>query len=111
MSSRWTASPISIPAGSRSATSRPSPATGISSSFRRTSLELDLEKFLEGVDAVYHLAAQAGVRSSWGENFSVYIQNNIQTTQRLLEAAKDSPSAIRLRLVFLGLWADARLCP
>jgi len=54
-------------------------------------LELDLEKILGRVDVVYHLAAQAGVRSSWGENFAVYIQNNIQSTQRLLEGAKGKP--------------------
>jgi UDP-glucose 4-epimerase len=53
-------------------------------------LEIDLGKLLEGVDAVFHLAAQAGVRSSWGESFAVYVQNNIQSTQRLLEAAKAS---------------------
>ena len=54
----------------------------------RDILELDLGSTLEGVDAVYHLAAQAGVRSSWGESFSVYISNNIHATQKLLEAAK-----------------------
>jgi UDP-glucose 4-epimerase len=54
-------------------------------------LDLDLEGILARVDVVYHLAAQAGVRSSWGENFSVYIQNNIQCTQRLLEGAKGKP--------------------
>ncbi len=54
-------------------------------------LELDLESILSRVDVVYHLAAQAGVRSSWGKSFSVYIQNNIQSTQRLLEAAKGKP--------------------
>jgi UDP-glucose 4-epimerase len=50
--------------------------------------ELDLSQLLGGVEAVFHLAAQAGVRSSWGESFSVYIQNNIAATQMLLEAAK-----------------------
>jgi UDP-glucose 4-epimerase len=54
-------------------------------------LELDLESILGRVDVVYHLAAQAGVRSSWGKSFSVYIQNNILATQRLLEAAKGKP--------------------
>jgi nucleoside-diphosphate-sugar epimerase len=54
-------------------------------------LELGLDKILQGVEAVFHLAAQAGVRSSWGESFSVYIQNNIHITQRLLETAKTSP--------------------
>jgi len=54
----------------------------------RDVLELDLPELLGGVEAVFHLAAQAGVRSSWGESFSVYIQNNIAATQRLLEAAR-----------------------
>ncbi len=57
----------------------------------RDVLELDLENILSRIDVLYHLAAQAGVRSSWGENFSVYIQNNIQGTQRLLEASKGKP--------------------
>jgi len=59
--------------------------------FSQDLLDLNLEEILARVDVVYHLAAQAGVRSSWGENFSVYIQNNILSTQRLLEAAKGKP--------------------
>jgi UDP-glucose 4-epimerase len=51
-------------------------------------LTLDVGHLLHGVEAVFHLAAQAGVRSSWGESFSVYVQNNIQITQRLLETVK-----------------------
>ena len=35
---------------------------------------------------VFHLAAQAGVRKSWGRDFSVYTTNNIEATQVLLEA-------------------------
>lgn len=54
-------------------------------------LDLDVGQLLEGVDVVFHLAAQAGVRTSWGENFSVYVQNNILATQRLLEAARERP--------------------
>ncbi|MFP4082925.1 MAG: NAD-dependent epimerase/dehydratase family protein [Candidatus Aminicenantes bacterium] len=52
--------------------------------------QLDLRKFLKKIDSIFHLAAQAGVRTSWGKNFSVYTQNNIQATQRLLEAAKEN---------------------
>lgn len=37
------------------------------------------------VDIVFHQAAQAGVRSSWGKDFSIYSRNNIEATQRLLE--------------------------
>jgi UDP-glucose 4-epimerase len=36
---------------------------------------------------VFHLAAQAGVRKSWGTDFAVYTVNNIEATQVLLEAA------------------------
>ena len=54
-------------------------------------LELDLGRLLSRVETVYHLAAQAGVRASWGESFSVYVQQNIQSTQTLLEAAKGKP--------------------
>jgi len=43
-----------------------------------------------GVDYVFHLAAQAGVRKSWGVNFGVYTRNNIDASQRLLEFYKDS---------------------
>jgi nucleoside-diphosphate-sugar epimerase len=57
----------------------------------RDILELDLARILEGTGVVYHLAAQAGVRSSWGKSFSVYVRNNIQATQQLLEAAKSVP--------------------
>lgn len=40
------------------------------------------------VDYVFHLAAQAGVRASWGKNFEVYTRNNIEATQKLLEYYK-----------------------
>ncbi len=43
------------------------------------------------VDYVFHEAAQAGVRASWGSSFSIYTRNNIEATQRLLEWYKDKP--------------------
>ncbi|MDG2303790.1 MAG: NAD-dependent epimerase/dehydratase family protein [Candidatus Binatia bacterium] len=45
-----------------------------------------LEPLAEGCDAVIHLAAQAGVRASWGQDFRIYVDSNIHATQRLLEA-------------------------
>jgi nucleoside-diphosphate-sugar epimerase len=45
-----------------------------------------LATLLEGVTHVFHLAAQAGVRKSWGRDFQVYTTNNIEATQALLEA-------------------------
>ena len=43
-----------------------------------------------GIDGLFHLAAQPGVRGSWGETFSVYLRDNILATQRLFEAAARS---------------------
>ncbi|HYC24063.1 MAG TPA: NAD-dependent epimerase/dehydratase family protein [Candidatus Bathyarchaeia archaeon] len=45
-----------------------------------------LEPLVGPVDAVLHLAAQAGVRASWGRDFKVYADSNVLATQRLLEA-------------------------
>jgi len=47
---------------------------------------LDLEPLLADREIVFHFAAQAGVRASWGSEFDVYLESNIQATQRLLEA-------------------------
>jgi UDP-glucose 4-epimerase len=49
--------------------------------------DLDLAPLLQGAEQVFHLAAQAGVRASWGQEFDGYTQHNILGTQRLLEAA------------------------
>ena len=51
----------------------------------------DLGPLLDGVTHVFHLAAQAGVRKSWGKAFHVYTVNNVEATQRLLEACVRRP--------------------
>jgi nucleoside-diphosphate-sugar epimerase len=38
---------------------------------------------------VFHLAAQPGVRKSWGRDFSAYLRDNVTATQNLLEWAVD----------------------
>lgn len=53
--------------------------------------DLDLSAVLDGVTHVFHLAGQPGVRKSWGRDFDVYIRDNIQATQRLLEAVARMP--------------------
>jgi UDP-glucuronate 4-epimerase len=45
-----------------------------------------IEPLLDGVDAVFHQAAQAGVRLSWSGGFADYVGHNVLATQRLLEA-------------------------
>jgi nucleoside-diphosphate-sugar epimerase len=49
--------------------------------------DLDLRGPLEGAAQVFHLAAQAGIRSSWGREFALYSDHNVLATQRLLEAS------------------------
>ncbi len=51
-----------------------------------TLLDLNLAPLLDGVDWVFHQAAQAGVRASWGREFARYVDCNVLATQRLLEA-------------------------
>ena len=48
---------------------------------------LEMNEFPE-VDYVFHQAAQAGVRMSWGMDFGIYTRNNIDATQKLLEFYK-----------------------
>jgi len=48
----------------------------------------DLDPLLEGCAGVFHLAAQAGVRSSWGQEFHCYTRDNVLATQRLFEACR-----------------------
>jgi len=47
---------------------------------------MELDPLLAGADVVFHQAAQAGVRSSWGLDFDLYVRDNVIATQRLLEA-------------------------
>jgi len=47
----------------------------------------EISSVLKGIDYVIHEAAQPGVRNSWGENFGIYVENNIIATQKLLEAS------------------------
>jgi UDP-glucose 4-epimerase len=53
--------------------------------------DADLARLLDGVTHVFHLAAQAGVRKSWGSDFRAYTVNNIDATQKLLEACVGRP--------------------
>jgi UDP-glucose 4-epimerase len=53
--------------------------------------DADLAGLLDTTTHVFHLAAQAGVRRSWGREFSVYTVNNVEATQALLEACVGRP--------------------
>jgi nucleoside-diphosphate-sugar epimerase len=49
---------------------------------------LDWPALLAQSSTVFHQAAQAGVRASWGQGFGDYTERNINATQCMLEAAK-----------------------
>jgi UDP-glucose 4-epimerase len=53
--------------------------------------DTNLADLLADRSHVFHLAAQAGVRKSWGRHFDVYTVNNIEATQVLLEACINQP--------------------
>ena len=54
--------------------------------------KIDLIPIFKKVDYLFHMAAQPGVRTSWGKGFENYSINNILVTQKLLEQAKISKS-------------------
>jgi nucleoside-diphosphate-sugar epimerase len=53
--------------------------------------DADLRRLLDGVTHVFHLAAQAGVRKSWGRDFRTYTENNVDASQQLLESCVGLP--------------------
>jgi UDP-glucose 4-epimerase len=60
--------------------------------FVETSIaDADLASLLDDTTHVFHLAAQAGVRKSWGREFQVYTTLNVDATQILLEACVGRP--------------------
>ena len=62
-----------------------------SSRFKFLGLDLtaaDLSHVMRSIDYLFHLAAQPGVRGSWGRDFEKYVKNNILATQAVLEALK-----------------------
>ena len=50
----------------------------------------DLFETFQNSEYIFHLAAQPGVRKSWGKDFKVYNKNNITITQKILESLKNN---------------------
>lgn len=70
-----------------------------------------LESILEGADAIYHLAAQAGVRASWGDDFAGYVDHNVLGTQKLLEAAVQAKTPRLIYASSSSVYGDVKELP
>jgi len=78
-------------------------------------LELDLGRddlaALPEVAVVFHQAAQAGVRASWGAEFSTYAHHNVLATQRLLERYRGTPLERFVYASSSSVYGDAEQYP
>ena len=73
--------------------------------------ETDLDLLMTGVEQVFHLAGQPGVRASWGLDFPVYVRQNVTVTQRVLEACRRLD---RVKVVYASsssVYGDAEAYP
>lgn len=75
-----------------------------------------LDPLAHEIDGVFHLAAQAGVRASWGDKFATYTACNVTATQRLLESIVRTGQGTGSlpRVVFASsssVYGDALACP
>lgn len=66
---------------------------------------------LDGIDVVFHLAGQPGVRPSFGGGFKTYVRNNIHATQRLLEEASRRPVRAFVYASSSSVYGNARRYP
>jgi nucleoside-diphosphate-sugar epimerase len=70
----------------------------------------ELAGLLAGVDGVFHLAGQPGVRASFGPDFELYVRRNVLAAGRLFEAAATSG----VRVVYASsssVYGDAEAFP
>jgi len=78
-------------------------------------LEIDLGAAdlaaLPEVDVVFHQAAQAGVRASWGADFASYAHHNVLATQRLLERYRERPPGRFVYASSSSVYGDAEKYP
>ncbi|HEX2575302.1 MAG TPA: NAD-dependent epimerase/dehydratase family protein [Aquihabitans sp.] len=66
---------------------------------------------VQDADVVFHLAGQASVTRSWGGSFTEYARNNIEATQRLLEACVDRGLQRFVYASSSSVYGDAMVLP
>ncbi|MGI8411176.1 MAG: NAD-dependent epimerase/dehydratase family protein [Solirubrobacteraceae bacterium] len=72
--------------------------------------DADLETLFDGMDGVFHLAAQPGVRASWGRELEIYLRDNVFVSHRVFQAA----AARSIRVVYASsssIYGDAESYP
>ena len=66
---------------------------------------------LDGADVVFHLAAEPGVRSSWGDRFERYARNNVLATQQVLRAVAERNDVRVVYASSSSIYGDAESFP
>jgi predicted glycosyltransferase/nucleoside-diphosphate-sugar epimerase len=71
----------------------------------------DLEPFVGDCDAIFHLAGEPGVRTSWDGRFELFLRRNVLATQRLLDAACRTPEKPFVYASSSSIYGDAETLP
>jgi UDP-glucuronate 4-epimerase len=71
----------------------------------------ELDELIAGAETVFHLAAEPGVRSSWGARYQRYVQNNVIATQHLLECLKERTDTRLVNASSSSVYGDAEQLP
>jgi UDP-glucuronate 4-epimerase len=71
----------------------------------------DARRLIGDCDVVFHLAAEPGVRTSWGARFDRFVHNNVVATQRLLEAALEQPETRFVYASSSSIYGDSERLP
>jgi UDP-glucuronate 4-epimerase len=74
-------------------------------------VDLDLESMFLDRPIVVHLAAQAGVRGSFGDGFGQYVHDNVLATQRVFDAALAAGCPRVVYASSSSVYGDARHYP
>jgi UDP-glucuronate 4-epimerase len=71
----------------------------------------DLDDLVSDVEVVCHLAAEPGVRASWGTRFETYLRNNVVATHHVLEALRRFPGKRLIYASSSSVYGQAETCP
>lgn len=72
----------------------------------------DLDGIVSEVDTVFHLAAEPGVRPSWGARFDRYLANNLTATHQLLDSlTRANPAARMVYASSSSIYGQAEMMP